>query len=428
MDSPNFVIIVIDDMGWRDLGCYGSSFHLTPNIDRLAAQGMRFTDAYAAAPVCSPTRASIMTGCYPARLHLTDWIPGYVRPGEKLLNPEWSPRLPAGQATIATVLARHGYLTASIGKWHLDGTPLDHGFAEASLYRKIQSHFYPYYSEPPQIEGQDGEYFADRLTDEALAFIRENRCRPFLLYLGHNGVHRPLQAREAAIDRYRRRIQPGDPQNNPIYAAMVESIDDSAGRVMAALDEAGIADNTVVVFVSDNGGLAKAYNGQIVTSNEPLRQGKGTLYEGGIRVPLIVRYPAAVQPASVTTVPVSTVDFLPTVAALAGVPHEMRPQCDGENIEPVLCGAGELKRKALYWHYPHYHECAPCGAIRQGDEKLVEYFEDGRVELYNLRTDMAEANDLNSAEPARAGELRQALHDWRASVGAQMPVPAPRDG
>lgn len=425
MSRPNIILILIDDLGWRDLGCYGSSFYESPNIDRLASQGIRFTDAYAAAPVCSPTRASIVTGCYPARLHLTDWIPGYVRPDEKLLNPDWSPRLPEGQPTIAGVLRAQGYRTACIGKWHLNGTPLDHGFEVASLFRKIRSHFYPYYSEPPFIEGREGEYFADRLTDEALEFIESSRDRPFFLFMTHNSVHRPLEAHAAAIQKYRDRARPDADQNNPVYAAMVEAVDDSVGRIMARLEDLGISDNTVVVFASDNGGLAKSYNGQVVTSNLPLRHGKGTLYEGGIRVPLILRYPDLVKTPSVSPTPVCSTDLLPTLAALAGVPNDALPRCDGEDISSVLSGSGMPRRECLFWHYPHYHESPPAGAVRKGSYKLLEFFETDSVELYDLSKDIGESEDLSETQRDMAASLRAELIHWRRDVGAQMPVPNP---
>lgn len=434
--KPNIVFILIDDMGWTDLGCFGSTFYETPNIDRLAAQGMKFTQAYAACTVCSPTRASIMTGKYPARLHLTDWIAGSKKPKAKLKIPDWLMHLPLEENTIAKALKPAGYVSASIGKWHLGGPeyfPEKHGF---DLNRggcdkgQPPSYFSPYRI-PTLEDGPPGEYLTDRLGDEALKFIESNKDRPFLLYWPHYAVHMPLQAKRPIVDRYQAKVKPGMDQNNATYAAMIESVDDAVGRMMAKLDELKLASRTVVVFTSDNGGLLKS------TSNKPLRAGKGSAYEGGVRVPMIVRWPGVVAPGSVCETPVISLDGYPTMLEIAGLPAEgaakagVRPEAkqvvDGASLVPLLKGAGGFSRDALFWHYPHYHPggATPYSAVRKGDLRLVEFFEDDRVELYNLKDDIGETKDLAAAMPEKARELRKILADWRASVGAQMPTPNP---
>ena len=429
----NFVFILIDDMGWKDLGCYGSGFYETPNIDALAAQGVRFTNAYAACCVCSPTRASILTGKYPARLHITDWIPGRREPKAKLKTPDFRQELPLEEKTIATVLKRAGYATASIGKWHLGKSPFDpqhHGFDinfAGDERGHPNSYFYPYNG--PNVEsGQPGEYLPDRLTDEALRFIEQNKDRPFLLYLPHYSVHAPFQAKPDMVRKYQDRVRPDDPQNSAVYGAMVESVDQSVGRVMDKLNELGIADQTVVFFMSDNGGFLRA------TSNEPWRSGKGTLYEGGLLVPLIVRWPDAVNPGTVSDVPVSSIDFFPTMIEMAGVSTTVK-DVDGKSLVPLLKHGLPPERTALYWHYPHYHQppAAPSGAIRKGDYKLIEFYHVcdgetplcGRVELYNLKDDPAERRDLVATMPDKAAELQQQFHRWLKDVDAQMPCPNP---
>jgi len=422
---PNFVFILIDDMGWRDLACYGSTIHESPNVDRLASQGMRFTDAYAACPVCSPTRASILTGRYPARLHLTDWIAGHERPFARLAIPDWTKYLPLDEVTIPEALKPAGYVAASIGKWHLGGPayrPETQGFDlnfGGDHRGQPPSYFVPY-KIPGIPDGPAGEYLTDRLTDEALRFIEAHKDRPFFLYLTHYAVHTPLQAKHDLVERHRARGRPERGQNNATYAAMIQSVDESVGRVVAKLAELGIADRTVVFFMSDNGGLAS------VTSNAPLRAGKGTLYEGGIREPWIVRWPGAVQPGSTCSVPVSSIDFFPTILDMAGVRPDPQRAIDGLSIVPLLKQTGAIGREALYWHYPHYHLTAPGGAIRCGDLKLIEYYEDGKLELYDLRNDLGERTDLAARMPERAAALRTKLDDWRRAVGAQMPTPNPR--
>jgi arylsulfatase A-like enzyme len=422
--KPNFVFFLIDDMGWMDLACQGSKFYETPHVDRLAAQGMRFTNAYAACPVCSPTRASILTGKYPARLHLTDWIAGSNRPFAKLRIPDWTKYLPLEEMTLAEALKPAGYASASIGKWHLgnaeywpDKQGFDVNFAGCQMGQP-PSYFAPY-KIPTVPSAPDGEYLTDRLAEEAVKFIEANKDRPFFLYLPHYAVHSPLMAKKEIIEKYQAKARPEDAQRNATYAAMIQSVDDSVGKVCAALERLGLAGRTVVFFMSDNGGVAGT------TSNAPLRAGKGTLYEGGIREPMIVRWPGVVKPGTTCDAVVTSVDFYPTILTMAGIMWESDGRLDGLNIIPLLLGTGVPKREAVYWHYPHYHNTLPGGAIRAGDWKLIEYFEDGRVELYNLKDDLSETKDLAAAMPDKAAELRKKLADWRASVGAQMPTPNP---
>ncbi len=421
-DRPNFVIFLVDDLGWTDLGCFGSSFYETPHIDRLAAQGMKFTHAYSACTVCSPTRASLMTGKYPARLHVTDWIAGHKQPKAKLKVPDWTMHLAHEEVTIAEALKGAGYATASIGKWHLgppayfpekQGFDLNRGGSDKG---QPPSYFSPY-KIPTLEEGEKGEYLTDRLTTEALAFLDSNKDRPFLLYFPHYGVHTPLQAKKALVEKYQAKAKAGADHSNATYAAMIESVDDSVGRVVAKLDELKLSSRTVIVFTSDNGGLLRS------TSNRPLRAGKGSAYEGGVRVSLIVRWPGAVKAGTVCATPVITPDHAATMLDLAGA----KPAVDGLSLVPLLKGTGGLSRDAIFWHYPHYHPggATPHGAIRQGDLRLVEFFEDGRVELYDLKEDVGETKDLAAARPEIARELRKRLADWRAAVGAQMPSPNP---
>lgn len=426
VDHPNIVFILIDDLGWADLGCLGNPLYETPNIDRLAREGMRFAQSYAACTVCSPTRAALMTGKYPARLHLTDWIPGEKHPKAKLRIPEWTQHLPLDEVTTARILNAGGYATASIGKWHLGPAPYfpeHHGF---DLNRggcdkgQPPSYFSPYRI-PTLEDGPRGEYLTDRLTEESLKFIQENKGRPFYLYLPHYSVHRPLQAPPELVAKYEAKIKPGMDQKSAAYAAMVESVDQSVGRILAALEELKLADRTIVIFTSDNGGLA------LDTSNKPLRAGKGSAYEGGVRVPLIVRWPGVVKAGTVCETPVISMDWHPTLLEAAGLKGDPKAAVDGLSLLPLLKESGSWTREALFWHYPHYHGggASPYSAVRKGDLRLVEHLEDARVELFNLKDDPGEKNDLAVAMPEKARELRDLLAQWRLSVGAQMPSPNP---
>jgi len=415
-NKPNLVFILIDDMGWTDVGCYGSKFHETPNIDRLASQGMKFTNAYAACPVCSPTRASILAGQYTARIGITDFIPGHQRPWEKLSVPQNLLQLPLEAVTIAEVLKEQGYTTAHIGKWHLGGQgymPDDQGFDKVVDRARNQ---------------KDKQVTA--YTEQAIEFIEENRQQPFFLYLSHHTVHIPLEAPQELIDKYTSKPKPATGVNNPVYAAMVEHLDTSIGRIIEKLDELNLNDRTILIFFSDNGGLYQAYGGyqgerQSVTTNAPLRDEKGTLYEGGIREPLIVRWPGVVKAGTTCIAPVTSVDFYPTFLDIAGAKGDPSHVLDGESILPLLRQTGKLKRDSIYWHYPHYHHSRPAGAIRQGHWKLIEFFEDGRLELYNLQKDIGEKKNLAGQMPEKASELQKKLAAWRKSVGAKMPTPNP---
>ena len=413
----NFVFILVDDMGWADLSGYGSTYHLSPIIDRLAGQGMKFTDAYAACPVCSPTRASLLTGKYPARVGVTDFIPGHWRPWEKLVVPPIHNQLPLAETTIPEALKKAGYVSACFGKWHLgwgaEFAPDKQGFDVWGG------------GDPADKDKQ-----VKSLTDKSLAFMETNKDRPFFLYLSHHTVHIRLEAPQELVDKHAARLKPGQgppAQANPAYAAMIEHLDNSVGRVLDKLDQLKLAERTVVIFYSDNGGLIRMYTGEgeVVTSNAPLRAEKGTLYEGGVRVPLIVRLPGVVEAGSVCGEVVTSTDFFPTILELAGVKGRRDPTLDGVSLAGLLKGGGPLKREAVYWHYPHYHHCAPCGAIRAGRYKLIEYFEDGKLELYDLAKDIGEKTDLAAKMPAKAAELRKKLAAWRESAGAKMPTPNP---
>jgi len=462
---PNFVFFLVDDLGRQDLGCYGSTFYETPNLDRLAAQGMRFTSAYAACPVCSPTRASIMTGKYPARIRLTNYIAG-ARPG-RLLSAEYFHYMKLEEVTLAEALKEAGYKTGFVGKWHLGNEPYypeKQGFdvnVGGCAAGSPPTYFYPYTranrSIPALEQGQPGEYLTDRLADESLKLIEQNRDTPFLLYLSFYAVHIPLQAKKEMIEKYTAKAKQlgledkphfatgedwpktaaGDAkwratlrtrilQDHAVYAAMMESLDQAVGRVLQKLEDLGLADNTIVFFMSDNGGLATA-EGQ-PTCNLPLRGGKGWLYEGGIREPMIVKWPGTVRAGSTCDEPVTSTDFYPTMLEMAGVPLKPVQHVDGQSMVPLLKGAGGLQRKAIYWHYPHYSNQGggPGGAVRMGDFKLIESYEDNRVELYNLRADLGEQHDLATEMPEKTAELRRMLHQWRREVDAVMPEPNPK--
>ncbi|MBN2330104.1 MAG: sulfatase [Candidatus Omnitrophica bacterium] len=425
--KPNFVFILIDDMGWPDPACYGHSFHETPHIDKLAGQGMKFTDAYAACPVCSPTRASIMSGQYPARLGLTDFIPGHWRPYEKLRVPiNRQQNLPLEALTIAEALKPAGYTTGVFGKWHLGGQthfPDKQGFDDWMVTSGAHFNFRTF----PKMDIQKDDYMADVLTTKCEQFIEANQNNPFCVFLTHYAVHIPLQARQALIKKYEEKSKPAAGVNNPVYAAMVEHVDSSVGRVLQKLSDCNLDRNTVVVFFSDNGGLRQIYTGDgpIVSTNDPLRNEKGTLYEGGIRVPLIVRWPGNIEAGAVCREPVSSVDFYPTFLDIAQIKKQAGAILDGESLTPLLRQDGSLKRDAIFWHYPHYHHSAPAGAIRLGDYKLIEFYDDSHIELYNLRDDIGETRNLAQSMPDRAIALRDRLAEWRKSVNAQMPAMNP---
>ncbi len=454
---PNFVFFLVDDLGWKDLGCFGSSFYETPNVDRLASQGMRFTSAYAACPVCSPTRASIMTGKYPARLQTTDYF-GAPQPdtvqkhwtrNKPLLPARYRDRVPLEEVTVAEALKSHGYATFFAGKWHLGPEgfwPEDQGFdvnkggIERGGPYGGKRYFSPY-GNPRLADGPEGEHLPDRLATETCQFVEEHRDGPFLAYLSFYSVHTPLMAREDLKAKYEAKAQTIDHdgpdwgeegdrkvrlvQDHAVYAGMVEAMDQAVGKVLDTLDRLDLAEETVVFFMSDNGGLSTSEGHP--TCNLPLRAGKGWLYEGGIREPMMVRWPGRVRADSVCEEPVISTDFYPTMLEMAGVPATPDQHVDGRSMVPLLRGQERAKDRALYWHYPHYGNQggSPGGAVRVGDYKLIEFYEDGRVELYNLRDDLGEQHDLAATLPEKATELRAMLHEWRQHVGALMPAPNP---
>lgn len=426
--QPNVVFILIDDLGWADLRCYGNTFHESPHIDRLVAGGMRFTNAYAASPVCSSTRCSLMTGKYPATVGITDFIPGHWRPWEKLIVPPIKNELPLDEITIAEPLQAAGYATGYFGKWHLGGPahyPHKQGFDVALVQQG--SHFKTKLGGTREVQPPADAYLADVLTDEALRFIEDNRDRPFFVYLSHYAVHIPLMAKQDKIDKYERKARNQRTKYHPTYSAMIEHVDDSVGRVLDKLDELKLADNTLVIFFSDNGGLISRFDaqGETVGTNEPLRAEKGTVYEGGIREPLIVRWPGVVEPGSICVEPVTSVDFFPTIIDAAAAQQHATHEVDGVSLLPLLEQTSSLRREAIYWHYPHYHHMDPAGAIRAGSWKLIEHFDDGELELYNLADDISERKNLAGQLPGQAADLRRKLAAWRKSVGAKLPKTNP---
>lgn len=422
---PNILFILADDLGCPPVGGYGNGYYQTPNIDRLAREGLRFTDAYAACGVCSPTRSAIMTGKYPARTHITDFIAGGSFPWARLNQPEWQKFLPLEETTIAEELAARGYATGLFGKWHLargyfppqsvaEG-PDRQGFAESFITHK------PTKSNDPEKDAHGVE----AITQRALQFLEKHRDRPFFLELAHNSIHSPIMAPRALVEKYRRRPGSDRRENNPVIGAMMEIFDDSIGRVIARLDALGLRENTLVIFYSDNGGLLGD------AAQTPFRGGKAQLYEGGIRVPLIMRWPGVTAAGRVSAFAATSVDFYPTFLELSGRPAGAGAPLDGVSLASLIRGGAAPERGAIYWHYPHYHAAGdggPAGAIRAGDWKLIEYYEhtltgEGRApELFNLRDDSAETRNLAASEPKRVAALRAQLASWRQSVGAQMPT------
>ena len=487
--KPNIVFFLVDDMSWMDCGCYGSKFYETPNIDRLARDGVRFTNAYTACHVSSPTRASIMTGLYPASVGMTDYLPGRRnQPSLRFLNHPNRQQLPDDEVTIAEALRNNGYRTALVGKWHLGEAPYGptaRGFDEA-----IPSDWYgcctPSFHPPFRMNGYDGEtgeYLTDLLTKEAVNYIERNKDHPFFLYMSHFAVHDPIQGRKDLVEKYKRKlasmpVPKGEPyilegnpdeenppgrkqlddllhtpefenqykmlphrtvkikqhQDNAEFAAMVESMDESLGIIRNKLEELGIAENTIIIFLSDNGGMSAAnfYNPNRIipndrldeafaSSNLPLRGAKGWLYEGGIRVPMIVFYPGVTQSGKVCDAPVISNDFYPTIVAMTSSVMPDGKICEGVNLMPLIEGKKKLpETRALYWHFPHYSNHglqSPGGAIRLGDYKLIEYFENKTVQLFNLKKDLGELNDISTSNPKKVEELRDMLHGWQRSKG-----------
>ena len=446
---PNIVFFLADDLGQRDLGVYGSTFYETPHLDRLAREGARFTSAYAACPVCSPTRASILTGQWPQRTGITDYIgaaqPAGWKRNTKLLPAPYADRLALAAPTLAKSLKAAGYATFFAGKWHLgpegywpenQGFDVNMGGIDRGGPYGGKKYFSPY-GNPRLPDGPPGEHLPDRLATETVKFIAANRDRPFFAYFAFYSVHTPLMAREDLRKKYeekRRRLglevkwgREGERdvrlvQEHAIYAGMIEAMDLAVGKVLAALDDAGLRENTLVIFTSDNGGLSTSEGWP--TSNLPLRGGKGWLYEGGIREPLLIRWPGVTKPASVISTPVSSPDFFPTLLAAAGAQPAPGQIVDGASLVSILKGA-RVSERSLYWHYPHYGNQggAPGAAIRRGDWKLIEWFEGPRVELFDLAHDLGEREDLADREPLRVEQLRTDLHAWMKDVGAKLPTP-----
>lgn len=455
-DKPNFVFLLVDDLGWADVGCNGSTFHRTPHIDALAESGVRFTDGYAAASICSPTRASIMTGRHPVRVNITDWIPGTSKSNGKFKHVADRDNLAPEETTIAEVLKANGYRTFFAGKWHLGDEghfPEDQGF-----HINIGGHhrgsppggYYAPWKNPRLDAKADGEYLTERLTDETTAFIeaQAKKKKPFLAYLSYYNVHTPIQPYKKRIAEYEAKAKTleGDTptiamrdglsrarQDNAALGSMVAAVDDSVGAIIKKLKDLGIDDNTVVIFFSDNGGLCtrplpgngkKTKNARIGPGcNLPLRSGKGWLYEGGIREATIVRAPGVTKPGGVCSSPVVSMDFFPTMLELAGIEQQPKLHRDGVSIVNLLKSPNKKQNRSLHWHYPHYHGSgwSPGGAIRKGDWKLIEFWEHGDAQLYNLAEDIGEQNDLSTQQPKVKAELTAALAKWRKQIGAVMP-------
>ena len=494
MKIPNVIFFLVDDLGWSDVGCYGSKFYETPNIDKLANEGVRFTNAYSACHVCSPTRASILTGKYPASLNLTDWLPGRRNFSfQKLKNVEINQHIPYDISTLPKTLKNNGYKTAIIGKWHLgedDDTTLKQGFdSHLPDWNKgwpKEGYYFPYGMKGLEV-GDEGEYLTDRLTNEAIKYIEHNKENPFFLYLSHFAVHDPIEGRKDLVKKYSNKLKQIDPpkgkpfileinpdnkesitrieldsllennkykgykifsnesvkikqhQDNAYFAGMVESMDESLGRIIKKLEELDLDQNTVVIFYSDNGGMSAAnfyfpdreiskqgIDKAFSTSNLPLRGGKGWMYEGGIRVPLIIKWPGKGLQGAVSNFPVTSPDFFPTILEILGLEAENNNQKEGISMVPLLKGEQKLEREAIYWHFPHYSNHgnqSPGGAIRSGDYKLLEYFENNTIQLFNLREDPGEQNDLSIEEPERVNKLRSLLTNWRKNVNAKMMLP-----
>lgn len=452
-DRPNIVLILADDLGWADLPIYGNTFHDAPHIEKLASEGMRFTNAYAACPVCSPTRASIQSGQYPARVGVIDFIPGHWRPFEKVIVPQNRTQyLPQEIITIGEAMKDAGYSTGYFGKWHLGNKPehhpLNQGYDEANTG-------YGHYNVKliPEREESSSKRLTERLTDFSEEFIEKNKSQPFFLFLSYYDVHIPLVADMDLVEKYLKKKKRDTYPGNAIYAAMIEYIDNSVGRIVAKLDECGLEENTIVIFASDNGGLIAAYDQRILvygrnprlieknlavyetnplkyiaTSNAPLHNEKGTVYEGGIRVPLIVKWPGKIEEGSRSDAIVTSVDFYPTLLELAMAEKPRGQVLDGKSLLPELLENRYNPQRAIFWHYPVYHHDVPAGAIRKGDWKLIENQVTGEVSLYNLRADISESMDLSDLYPEKTEELKKLLKNWQKEVKAEFPVPNPDFG
>ncbi len=461
--KPNVILILIDDLGWKDLGCMGSAFYETPNVDQLSREGVLFTSAYAASPVCSPTRASILTGKYPSRINLTNHsgIPGPKGPAYRLNPPELVGNMPLGDITLAEALKVAGYTTAHIGKWHLaahtetDRTnyPENNGFDINIAGHKMGqpgSYYFPYRSVqnpstnvPDMEDGKEGDYLTDAFTDRAINFIEENKDKPFFLNMWYHTVHTPIEPRKDKLVKYQEKAKAmgldktsneavqeyqswaHSHQDNAAYACMVESMDENVGRILNCLKRLNLEDETIVVFFSDNGGLSTGNGPKAPTSNMPLRAGKAWVYEGGIREPLIIKWPDAKTSGLKINEPVISTDLYPTILEMLGLPLRPQQHLDGVSLKPIITGESKhLEREAIYFHYPHYHQVntmGPAGAVRMGDYKLVERFEYMKVELYNLKNDIGETKDLSDEMPEQTEKMKTMLHQWRKTTGSRMP-------
>ncbi len=430
--APNVLFIMADDLGWMDLACQGNKLVETPHLDRLAKQGMRFTDAYAAAPVCSPTRCAVLTGQAPARIGLTTHLPGLFFPKDDRPQPaKLTPQLNSDHVTIAERMKGAGYASAFLGKWHIapgvarggkvadDVSPVGQGFdlnVGGTSYGGPPSFFSPYRN-GELADGPDGEYLPDRLVDETIKFIKENKEKPWMTHLWFYTVHWPMQAPEPLLKKYADRKGPG--LNDTRYGAMIEAMDLAIGRLLQALDEMKLAEDTLVIFTSDNGGFAGA------SDCRPLRQSKGHLYEGGIRVPLIVRWPGKVKAGTTSSTPVISMDFYPTFLEVAGLKPGKKP-IDGESLIPILRQSGELDRKAIYFHYPNYAwhmDNRLAGAVRSADWKLIRNYDDDSLELYDMTKDLSERNNRAAKHPEIAARLNRGLSQWLKETNAPMPRP-----
>lgn len=465
-EPMNVVFILVDDYGWKDVSYNGSTFYETPNIDKLASSGMAFTDGYAACPVCSPTRAAIMSGKYPGRINTTDFFGGPQGSGvlkmiadgknhgytkRPLIPADYVPQLPLEEVTIAEALKAQGYATFFAGKWHLGDTgfgPLEQGFdINVAGHRGGGpygggKYFHPFPKEMPNLSSKPGDHLPTRLAEETSKFITEHKEGPFLAYLSFYSVHTPLVGREDLIDYYekkRKRMGLEDvfgkepprkvrqTQAHAVYAAMIHAMDDAVGKVLDTLEEQGLADNTLVVFTGDNGGLSTSEGSP--TSNLPLRAGKGWLYEGGIREPTIVRWPGLTEPGSKSAVPVTSTDYYPTILAAAKADPKPEQHLDGLSLVPVLSGqADELERDAIYWHYPHYGNQggSPGSAVRMGDWKLIKWYTPGKpIELYHLRTDLGEQNNLADQNSEITKKLLAMLEAHLDTTESRLPTRNP---
>ncbi|TLX76001.1 sulfatase [Labilibacter sediminis] len=441
-EQPNVLVFVVDDLGWKDVGCFGSDFYQTPNIDALADQGAKFTNSYAGCTVCSPTRASIMTGKYTATLNCTDWIEGWKYPKAKLKVPDWTMYLDANEYTIAEAFKGAGYSTAHFGKWHLgekeENWPEFHGFdlniggfakgsPQKNKKRGTNGYFAPY-GNPRIQDGPEGEHLTERLSDEVCKYIAENKDKPMFINFWFYNVHTPLDARKEKIEKYAQLVDSTKNQKNPTYAAMVEHTDEAIGNVINQLKKEGLYDNTIILFTSDNGGLI-GRKAKKVTNNAPLRSGKGDMYEGGTRIPTILYSPKHQFIAKQIDEPVISNDYFPTLMDLAGVQiqSDISSQWDGNSWLPLVTGEGSFSREAIYWHYPHYHieGAKPYSAVRKGDWKLIQNYHDEVFELYNLKDDLSETTNLIESNVEKAEELKSMLENWKLKVEAQLPSPNP---